>query len=105
MMKSITLSTLLLLLLIGGTMDATAGDAAAGKAKSAICAACHGAEGISAIPNYPNLACQKEKYLVKAIHDFKSGARKEPLMAPMVAPLSDTDIENLAAHFSTLNCK
>ncbi len=104
-MKSITLLTLLLLTL-GGAMNAAAGgDAAAGKAKSAICAACHGAEGISMIPNYPNLACQKEQYLVKAISDFKSGVRKEPLMAPMVAPLSDADVANLAAYFSSLGCK
>jgi len=104
-MNAIMRLTLTLLLTFGAVMSAAAGDAAAGKAKAAMCAACHGPEGISAIPMYPNLACQKEKYLVKAINDYKSGARKEPMMAPMVAPLSDDDIANLAAHFSTINCK
>ncbi len=78
------------------------GDPAAGKAKSATCAGCHGTDGISLVPNYPNLAGQKEAYLVKAINDYKSGARNDATMNPMVAPLSDTDIANLAAYFSSL---
>jgi cytochrome c553 len=78
-----------------------AGDAAAGKAKSAVCSACHGADGNSANPIWPNLAGQKEAYLVKQLKDFKSGARKDPMMAPMAAPLSDQDMENLAAYFSS----
>ncbi len=78
------------------------GDAAAGKAKAGTCAACHGANGISAIPMYPNLAGQKEAYLAKQLRDFKSGARKDPVMGPMAAPLSDEDITNLAAYFSSL---
>ena len=79
-----------------------AGDAAAGKAKTAMCAACHGAAGISAIPTYPNLAGQKAAYLAKQLRDFKSGARKDPIMAPMVMALSDTDIDNVAAYFASL---
>lgn len=79
-----------------------AGDAAAGKAKSAICAACHGANGISAAPMWPNLAGQKEAYLVKQIKAFKNGERKDPSMAPMVAALTDADIENLAAYYASL---
>ena len=85
--------------------NARAGDPAAGKAKSATCAACHGPEGISIVPEYPNLAGQKEKYLIGAIKAYKSGDRKNPMMQPMVAPLSDADIENLAAYFSSLKCK
>ncbi|PCI59520.1 MAG: cytochrome C [Gammaproteobacteria bacterium] len=81
---------------------AFAGDAAAGKVRSAMCAACHGAAGVSAIPMYPNLAGQKEAYIVKQLKAFKAGTRKDPVMSAMAAPLSDTDIANLAAHYSSL---
>ncbi len=81
---------------------AFAGDAAAGKAKSAACAGCHGAKGISVVPNYPNLAGQKEAYLAKAIKDFKTKVRIDPTMNAMVAPLSDADIANLAAYYAGL---
>ncbi|MGB0936682.1 MAG: c-type cytochrome [Colwellia sp.] len=79
-----------------------AGDAEAGKAKVAMCTACHGAAGVSAIPTYPNLAGQKEAYLLKQLKDFKSGARKDPVMAGMAAPLSETDMANIAAYYATL---
>ena len=78
-----------------------AGDAAAGKAKSAVCGACHGADGNSTNPIWPNLAGQQAPYMVKQLKDFKSGARKDPVMAPMAAPLSDKDMENLAAYFAS----
>lgn len=78
-----------------------AGDAAAGKAKSVVCAACHGADGNSSNPLWPNLAGQHAPYMVKQLKDFKSGARKDPVMAPMAAPLSDQDMENLAAYFAS----
>jgi cytochrome c553 len=79
-----------------------AGDAAAGKAKAATCAACHGAAGIAPIPMYPNLAGQKEAYLSKQLKDFKAGKRKDPVMSAMAAPLSDDDIANLAAYYASL---
>jgi len=79
-----------------------AGDIEAGKAKSAVCAACHGAAGISVSPLWPNLAGQKEAYLVKQIKAFKNGERKDPSMAPMVAALTDTDIENIAAYYANI---
>jgi cytochrome c553 len=78
-----------------------AGDAAAGKSKSVVCAACHGADGNSANPMWPHLAGQHAPYLVKQMKDFKSGARKDPVMAPMAKPLSDQDMENLAAYFAS----
>ena len=81
---------------------AFAGDVAAGKAKAVMCAACHGAEGVSAVPMYPNLAGQKELYIVKQLKDFKAGNRKDPIMAPMAMGLSDDDIANLAAYFASL---
>ena len=79
-----------------------AGDAAAGKAKAGMCAACHGAAGISGAPMWPNLAGQKEAYLAKQLKDFKSGKRKDPSMAGMVAALSDEDINNLAAYYAAM---
>ena len=79
-----------------------AGDAAAGKAKSATCAACHGANGISPNDMWPNLAGQKEGYLKAQLKAFRDGQRNNPMMAPMAAPLSDADIDDLAAYFSSL---
>ena len=79
-----------------------AGDVAAGKEKAALCAACHGANGISMSPDIPNLAGQKSAYLAKAIRDYKSGARKNPMMASVVGTLADGDIENVAAYYSSL---
>ncbi|WP_457666292.1 c-type cytochrome [Thiolapillus sp.] len=79
-----------------------AGDAAAGKTKSAACAACHGADGNSGVnPLWPKLAGQHPKYIMKQLHDFKAGKRKDATMAPMAAPLNDQDMENLAAYFSS----
>ena len=80
---------------------AAAGDAAAGKAKAAVCGACHGPDGNSPNPLWPNLAGQKPAYIVKQLKDFKSGARKDPVMAPMAVPLSPQDMENLAAFFAS----
>lgn len=79
-----------------------AGDAAAGKGKSATCSACHGQNGISPNDIWPNLAGQKAGYLVAQMKAFRDGQRKNPMMSPMAAPLSDTDIDNLAAYYSSL---
>ena len=79
-----------------------AGDAAAGKGKSATCSACHGPNGVSPNDIWPNLAGQKEGYLVAQMKAFRDGQRTNPMMAPMAAPLSDTDIDNLAAYYSSL---
>lgn len=77
-----------------------AGDAAKGKAKSATCTACHGANGNSMVPNFPKLAGQGEKYLFKQLEDFKSNQRQDGLMAGIVAALSVEDMADLSAHFS-----
>jgi len=92
----------LLFSLLGFTSAAVAGDAAAGKAKAAVCVACHGPEGVSSNPLWPNLAGQQDQYLIKQLKAFRDGQRTDPVMAPMAAPLSDTDIDNLAAYFSGL---
>jgi len=86
--------------LLFASASALAGDVAAGKAKSAICASCHGATGKSLNPMWPNLAGQKEQYLAKQIKAFRDGIRKDPMMAPMVAALSDDDIADLSAYFA-----
>ena len=82
-----------------------AGDADAGKAKSVTCAACHGGEGISPTGTWPNLAGQKEQYLLAQLKAFKDGPRVHAQMAPMVANLSNEDMANLAAYYSSLGCK
>ena len=84
---------------------ALAGDAAKGQAKSATCVACHGANGISVIPTYPNLAGQHAGYLelaLKAYRDKQRTGGQAMIMAGMAAPLSDDDIANLAAYYSGL---
>ena len=77
-------------------------DAAAGKSKSATCVGCHGPAGISNNPLWPNLAGQKDAYMIKQMKAFRDGMRSDPLMSPMSKPLSDADIENLAAYYSSL---
>lgn len=79
-----------------------AGNIQAGKSKAAMCMSCHGAQGISAVPSYPNLAGQKEAYLVKALKEYKDGQRSNATMKAMAAPLSATDIDNIAAYYSSL---
>ena len=101
-MKRQVMTVLSAIALVAAANVANAGDAAAGKAKSAVCAGCHGAAGVSAVPIYPNLAGQKEAYLVSQLKAFKDGSRVNAIMAPMAKPLSDADIANLAAYFSSL---
>ena len=81
-----------------------AADPAAGKAKAATCTACHGSAGISSNPEWPNLAGQKSAYVVEQLKEFKTGARKSALMAPQAKGLSNDEIANLAAYFSSLKC-
>ncbi|UYO95410.1 c-type cytochrome [Pollutimonas sp. M17] len=90
------------LLLLVPAARSTAADVAAGRAKAAQCAVCHGANGIATLPDAPNLAGQSEIYLAKALRDFKSGARKNEMMTMMAAGLSDADIENLAAYYQSI---
>jgi cytochrome c553 len=80
---------------------APAGDAAAGQGKAAVCAACHGMDGNSMVPTFPKLAGQHPSYIAKQLVAFKSGERQDPTMAPMAAPLSDQDVADLAAYFSS----
>lgn len=77
------------------------GDAAAGQAKSALCATCHGADGNSQLSINPKLAGQNASYLVKQLKDYKSGARVNPTMTAMVAALTDQDVLDIAAWYSS----
>jgi cytochrome c553 len=72
----------------------------AGKEKSRTCAACHGQDGNSQSADFPRLAGQHYDYLIKALNDYKSGKRKNPIMAPQVANLNTRDFEDLAAYYS-----
>ncbi len=97
-------STLLiagLAILFGIASAQAAGDPAAGKAKSAMCAGCHGANGQGVAPN-PALAGKPAAQLAQALHDYKSGKRANPMMKNMAAGLSDQDIDNLAAYYASL---
>ena len=80
---------------------AIAGDPAAGQKLSQTCVACHGPDGNSPSPEFPKIAGQHYDYLVKVLKDYKSGARKNAIMAPMVANLTPRDIDDLAAYFSS----
>ena len=76
------------------------GDAARGEARTVVCASCHGAEGNSVVPANPRLAGQHATYLANALRDYKSGRRTNPVMAAMVAALSEQDIEDIAAYYA-----
>jgi cytochrome c553 len=76
-----------------------------GGKKAAACFACHGADGNAIDPQYPRLAGQYNMYLQQALHEYKTGKRTNPIMKGFVAQLSDQDIEDIAAYYSTLPAK
>lgn len=78
------------------------GDPAAGKAKSELCAACHGAAGISIAPNFPNLAGQRAEYLYWELVEYQSGAMPESAMTPLAASLNEQDMRDLALYYASL---
>jgi len=99
-MKNVAIALTLLVGLVGNAH--AKGDAEAGKAKSTTCMACHGAQGNKTLLNsYPKLAGQHADYIVKQLKEFKSGVRKDPTMAGMVAALSEQDMMDLAAYYQS----
>ena len=82
-----------------------AGSIAKGKQKAMVCAGCHGVNGQAGNPVWPSLAGQSAGYIAKQLKDFKSGARKDPMMSGQAMGLSNADIANLAAYFSSLPAK
>jgi cytochrome c553 len=79
-----------------------AGDPKAGRKKALECQTCHGLDGVSKLPEAPHLSGQVEIYLVKALNDYKSGARTNEMMSLVASPLSDSDIADLAAWYSAI---
>jgi cytochrome c553 len=79
-----------------------AGSVAAGRQKALMCQTCHGLDGRAKIPEAPNLAGQSEIYLVKALKDYRSGARKNDMMSLVAPALKDDDIDDLAAYYAAI---
>ena len=77
------------------------GDVAAGKEKSALCVACHAEDGNSPSPQFPRIGGQHASYLLQSLMDYKTGARKNPIMLGIVSQLTEEDMENLAAYFAS----
>jgi cytochrome c553 len=92
-------------LLVASSGEARAGDVKAGRAKALMCQACHGVDGLSKVPDAPNIAGQTEAYLVAQLQAYKSGARKNDAMSLVAPSLSDNDVEDLAAYFSAIEVK
>ncbi len=91
-----------LCLLVAGSSVCGAGDVKAGRAKALMCQACHGLDGLSKVPDAPNIAGQTEPYIVAQLQAYKSGVRKNDAMSVVAPSLSDKDIEDLAAYFSAI---
>ncbi|CAM5404048.1 c-type cytochrome [Rhodanobacter lindaniclasticus] len=86
-------------------MQPIQGDAQAGAGKAAVCAACHGAQGVAIAPLFPNLAGQSATYLYVQLKEFHDGERSDPVMTAQAAALSDTDMRDLASYFASLALK
>lgn len=101
MTASMRMSVIALLTMLAASA-AIAADVTAGAAKAKeVCQACHGLDGHSPSPDYPNIGGQYPDYLSKALRDYKSGARKNAIMAGFAGTLSKQDIENLAAYYAS----
>jgi cytochrome c553 len=98
-MKAIRMALPIVVLALAGAAAAADLKAGAGKAKD-VCAACHGMDGNSQQPDYPKIGGQHADFLAKALRDYKSGLRKNPIMQGFAAALSRQDIENLAAYYA-----
>ena len=105
MLKTVIIITGFVVSALSSTLVVASGDAAAGKVKAATCSACHGANGISQVPVNPNLAGQVPGYISAQLKAFKSGERKNAIMAGMAASLSDEDMDDLDAFYASLEAK
>ncbi len=86
-------------------LPAGAQDIEAGRTKAQVCAACHGADGNSAVGIFPNLAGQTWRYIYVQLKDFKEGKRSDPVMSPMAAPLSRQDMIDIANFYAAQAAK
>jgi len=100
-MKTIRILLAASLVAFTGSAFASSGDASVGQKKSTPCAVCHGAEGVSPSPEFPNLAGQYADYIETALKHYQNGKRKNPIMAAQVKELKPKDIQDLAAFFSS----
>jgi cytochrome c553 len=82
--------------------DGLAADVAAGRKKAVACIACHGESGMSTVPNAPHLAGQPALYLADQLRQFRSGRRASEVMAVIAKPLSDQDVDDLAAWYEAI---
>ena len=87
-------------LVLGFSGPVLAGDPDRGKEKSLSCQACHGADGNSPVPMFPIIAGQHQDYLLHSMRSYRTGERTNPIMVAIVQPLSDQDLEDLAAYYS-----
>lgn len=100
-MRSLLPVALAAAFLVSPSLAHAAGDAAAGKKKAQMCQTCHGANGIATLPEAANLAGQNAVYTLKALQDYKSGARKNAQMSVVAASLADQDMADLAAYYAS----
>jgi cytochrome c553 len=91
-----------LALCLGLAFQAHAADAKAGQVKAGMCVTCHGAYGFSTMPNAPHLAGQPAIYIEEQLKQYRSGKRINAVMAVMAKPLTDAEIENLAAWYASI---
>lgn len=105
MKNAITLSLLAAALLLSSSAALASGDPVAGKKKATTCFACHGEDGNAVDPQYPKLAGQYADYMAQALHEYKDGQRNNAIMKGFAAQLSDQDIQDITAYFSSLPTK
>jgi cytochrome c553 len=99
-MRYVVAGAMLAVIGIAHAGAAAVGDASRGQAAAGVCAACHGPDGNSLVPENPSLAAQHPEYLYKQLRNFKTGERKNPIMNGIAATLSDEQMHDLAAYFA-----
>ena len=105
-LTGIALATFCVMSVASSALADEIGDPAAGKVRAAVCTACHGPGGMSVNDNWPNLAGQKENYIIEQLENFQKGTRTNPLMSGVAKMLTQKDIHDVAAYFSQLKpCK
>ncbi|GLQ93554.1 c-type cytochrome [Dyella acidisoli] len=105
MKRALTLLSFGMALALASAPLLASGNAADGKTKAAACFACHGADGNAVDPQYPRLAGQYNGYIQQVLHEYKDGRRSNPIMKGFTATLSDQDIQDIAAYYSSLPTK
>ena len=101
MKRALTLLSFGIALALASAPLLASGNADNGKTKAATCVACHGADGNAVDPQYPRLAGQYNEYIQQSLHEYKDGRRNNAIMKGFAGTLSDQDIEDIAAYFSS----